>query len=101
VASHQPGSLTFAYQMISSTPGLIPQSTGHLTKRCYRVATVFVNSFSDYTHVSLQEDLMMDTTLDAKLDYERQLLSFGVHVKGYHADNGRFAEDAWKDCVKS
>jgi hypothetical protein len=39
----------------------------------------------------------MDATLDAKLDYERQLLSFGVHIKGYHADNGRFAEDAWKD----
>jgi hypothetical protein len=80
VASHQPGSLTFTDQMISSTPDLIPQSTGHLTKRCYRAATVFVNSFSDYTHISLQEDLMMDATLDAKLDYEWQLLSFGVHV---------------------
>jgi hypothetical protein len=96
-ATHHPGSLTFADQMISSTPGLIPQSTGHLTKCCYRAATVFVNSFSDYTHVSLQKDLSMDATLDAKLDYERQLSAFGVHVKGYHADNGRFAKDAWKD----
>jgi hypothetical protein len=56
--------------MISSTPGLIPQSTGHLTKHHYRAATVFVDSFSDYTHVSLQEDSSMDATLDAKLDYE-------------------------------
>jgi hypothetical protein len=96
-AKGSPGSLAFADQMISSTPGLIPQSTGHLTKRRFRAATIFVDSFSDYTHVSLQEDLTMDSTLDAKLDFERKALTFGVQVKGYHADNGRFAEAAWKD----
>jgi len=97
LAPREPGGLAFADQMVSSTPGLIPQSTGHLTKCQYCAATIFVDSFSDYTHVSLQEDLTMDATLDAKLDFERKLSNFGVTVSGYHADSGRFANAAWKD----
>jgi hypothetical protein len=73
LSPRKPGGLAFADQMVSYTPGLIPQSTGHLTKHRYRTATIFVDSFSDYTHVSLQEDLTMDATLDAKLDFERKL----------------------------
>jgi hypothetical protein len=76
-----PGSLTFADQMISSTPGLIPQSTCSLTKCRYRAATILIDSFSDYTHVSLLEDLSMDSTLDSKLDFEHRALTFGVTVK--------------------
>jgi hypothetical protein len=83
--------------MISATPGLIPQFTGSLTQPRFRAATIFVNSFSDYTHVSLQEDLTMDSTLNSKLEYEWRALTFGVSVTGYHADNGCFADAAWKD----
>jgi hypothetical protein len=39
----------------------------------------------------------MDSTLNAKLDCERKLSSFGVNVSGYHADNSRFSEATWKD----
>ncbi len=92
-----PGSLTFADQMISSTPGLIPQSTCSLTKCRYRAATILIDSFSDYTHVSLLEDLSMDSTLDSKLDFEHRALTFGVTVLGYHADNGHFANAALRD----
>jgi hypothetical protein len=97
LAASTPGSLTFADQMISTTPGLIPQSTGKLTKRHFCAATVFVDSHSDYTHIFLQEDLSMDSTLDAKLDYERRATTFGISITGYHADNGRFADAAWRD----
>jgi hypothetical protein len=38
----------------------------------------------------------MDSTLDSKLEYERKALTFGVSVKGCHADNGCFADAAWK-----
>jgi hypothetical protein len=41
--------------------------------------------------------LMMDSTLDAKLDYKRKLSTFGITISGYHVDNGRFAKVAWKD----
>jgi hypothetical protein len=101
LAKREPGSLTFADQMVSSTPGLIPQSTGSLTKHRYRAAMIFVDNFSDYTDVSLQEDSTMDSTLDAKLDYEQKLSMFGVTTSGYHADNGRFAEAAWKESCQA
>jgi hypothetical protein len=101
LAACNPGSLAFADQMISSTPGLLSQSTWSLTKRQYCAATIFVDSFSDYTHVSLQEDLTMDSSLDAKLDYERKLSTFGVNVAGYHAENGRFADAAWKESCQA
>jgi hypothetical protein len=97
LAASTSGSLTFANQMVSTTPGLIPQSTGKLTKRRFCAATVFVDSHSDYTHIVLQEDLLMDSTLDAKLDYERRTNAFGISIKGYHAENGRFADAAWRD----
>jgi hypothetical protein len=100
LAASTSGSLTFADQMVSTTPGLIPQSTGKLTKCRFCAATIFVDSHSDYTHVFLQEDLTMDSTLDGKLDYERRASAFGVTVKGYHADNGHFADTTWRDsCV--
>ncbi len=60
------------------------------------MATIFVDSYSDYTHINLQEDLSSDSTLDAKLVYKRRAHSFGIKVSGYHADNGRFTENAWK-----
>ncbi len=93
--------MAFADQMVSLTPGLIPQSMGSLRKHRYRAATVFVDSFTDYTHVSLQEDLKLDSTLDAKLDYEQKFSTFGVTTAGYHADIGRFAEAAWKESCQA
>lgn len=85
--------------MYSSTPGLVAQSTGKLTHRRFRVATIFVDSYSDYTHINLQEDLSSDSTLNAKLVYKRRAHSFGIKVSGYHADNGRFTENAWKTFI--
>lgn len=85
-----PGSLTFAYQMITAT-------TGKLTYRRFCAATVFVDSYSDCTHIYLHEDLTKDSTLDSKLSCEICAHSFGVQVKGYHADNGRFADSAWNE----
>ncbi len=59
-------------------------------------ATVFVDSYRVYTHVYLQENLSSNLTLDAKLAYERKACLFCVKVSGYHAENGCFAENAWK-----
>ncbi len=46
-----------------------------------------MDSFSDYTFVALQENLTMDATLDAKLDFEHHLSTHDIVVHGYHADN--------------
>ncbi len=47
--------------------------------------------------IYLQEDVSMDSTLDAKLDYERRATTFGISLTEYHADNGRFVDAAWHD----
>jgi hypothetical protein len=39
----------------------------------------------------------MDSMLDAKLDYEWRANAFGITITGYRADNGRFADAAWRD----
>jgi hypothetical protein len=50
--------------------------------------------------VHLQVDLSSDSTLDAKLAYEKKAHTFGVAMSGYHANNGQFAESAWKQSCK-
>jgi hypothetical protein len=39
----------------------------------------------------------MDSTMDSKIAYKHLTSSFGVDIKGYHADNGQFADLSWKD----
>jgi hypothetical protein len=55
--------------------------------RRFWAATIFIDSYSDYTYVHFQEDLSSDSTLDAKLAYERKAQAFGLKIVGYHADN--------------
>jgi hypothetical protein len=90
------GAYTSVDQMESSTPGLVMQSTGNLTRARYKGATVFTDHFSNWSYVHLMQDLTLPSTLEAKLAYERAALTFGVKVQGYRADNGRFADTGWK-----
>ena len=40
-----------------------------------------------------------DATLEAKNAFERNAMTRGIDIKGYHADNGRYAEPTFKnDC---
>lgn len=87
LAPQHPSGFIFADQLVSSKPGLIPQSTGSLIKCWFHAVTIFVDSFSDHTFVALQENLTMDATLDAKLDFEHHLSTHAIVVHGYHANN--------------
>jgi hypothetical protein len=71
-----------------------------LTNQRYRYATVFVDQFSDYTFVYLHTSITTEETLKAKKAFEIHADSFGVNVKHYHADNGRFQDIKFKeDCM--
>ena len=65
---------------------------GWLTKKRYRVATVFVDNFSGMSYVHLQKTTNAEETLAAKKAFERYASRMGVKVLEYQADNGRFAE---------
>ena len=96
-----PGAATSVDQLISSQPGLIPQSSGNLLRDRINAATVFVDHFSNYVYVHLMRSVTGEETLEAKQAYEAHAGSFGVHIKRYRADNGRFADPSFQAAVQT
>ena len=94
------GANTSTDQMISPFGGLIPQMKGKLMRAKYYAATIFVDHYSDFTYVHLMQDTTAVATLEAKNAYEHLIGTFGSKVLAYHADNGRFAENAYVTDVK-
>ena len=94
-----PGQVVSVDQLESTSPGFITQLKGTLTQQRYRYATVFVDQFSRYTYVYLQKRITSQETVMAKYAFERAAEQRGVKIKHYHADNGRFADNAFiQDC---
>ena len=73
--------------------------TGFLTNMQILGATVFVDHVSDYVYVALMRDLTLDETLLDKTSFERHSNDGGVNIKAYRADNGRFADQAFRDSM--
>jgi GAG-pre-integrase domain len=91
------GGMVSVDQLQSDTPGLIGHMKGIPTRKRYSIATIFVEHYSDFTYVYLQESSSSEETLAAKLAFERVASSYGVKIQRYHSDNGtsRFADNAW------
>ena len=95
----RPGQVVSVDQLESNSPGLIAQLKGKLTQQRYKYATVFVDQYSGYTFVYLQRRLTSEETVHAKHAFERSAEQRGVKILHYHADNGRFADNAFiNDC---
>jgi hypothetical protein len=72
-----------------------------LTKHWYTAATVFVDQFSRLSFVYLQYSTTGEETVKAKRAFEAFAGSHGVTIRHYHADNGRFADNLFRqDCEK-
>jgi histone deacetylase 1/2 len=101
-AVQQAGDCVSADQLESKTPGFVGQMKAPiLTKHRYTVATVFVDHFNRLSFVYLQYSTSGEETLKAKVAFEAFAESHGVRVKHYHADNGRFADNLFRnDCAK-
>ena len=97
-ATH-PGQIVSVDQLESTTPGFIDQLKRTLTQQRYKFATVFVDQFSRYTFVYLQKRIISLETVMAKHAFERSAEQRGVKIMHYHADNERFADNAFiQDC---
>ena len=95
----RPGQVVSVDQLESNSPGLIAQLKGKLTQQRYKYATVFVDQYSGYTFVYLQRRLTSEETVQAKHAFERLSEQRGVKILHYHADNGRFTDNAFmNDC---
>jgi hypothetical protein len=97
----KPGQVVHVDQMESSTVGFIAQLKGRATKRRYKVATVFTDGATGYSYVHMQETSSSADTMKAKLAFEAHSHKLGVAISHYHCDNGRFADNAWKNHVQS
>eukprot|EP00957_Ditylum_brightwellii_P067376 5115122-Ditylum_brightwellii.AAC.1 len=82
--------------MISGQPGLVPQLSGHLTRRRIQGATIYIDHHSDFIYVDLMESISGEETIQSKRAYERVAAAHGVHVKRCHSDNGRFGEKTFR-----
>ena len=91
----KPGEVISVDQLESPTPGLYGQLKGAATGKRYRAATIFVDHYSRFSFCYLQESLTSADTLKAKHAFEQFCGSHGVQVLHYHADNGRFADNAF------
>ena len=96
----KPGSMVSIDQLISAQPGLVPQTSGHLTAARIWAATIFLDHYTRHIHVHLMRDQSQDSTLEAKAAYERHANTFDVAIKAYRADNGRFAEERFREEIK-
>ena len=70
------------------------------TKR-YIGATLFVDHYSDFTYTHLMKNMNAETTVEAKYFFERQLHSHQVSTKYYHADNGLFDTQIFKQSIST
>ena len=92
--------MVYTDQLVSAQPGLVPQEKGSATRARIWGATVFVDGATYYTKVHLMEHATGDSTLEAKTAFERDAMSRGVEIRGYHADNGRYAEHLFREDYK-
>ena len=83
-------------QLQSGQTGMIPQSAGERVNARYVGTKVFVHNYSDFSYVHLMTSLSTEQTVEAKIAIERLTLSHGVKIFLYRADNGRFANSAFK-----
>ena len=95
----KPGQCVSVDQLESTTPGLIAQLKGRATRNRYKYVTVFVDHFSGHSFTYLQKRITSEETVKAKAAYEAYAKSLGVQILHYHADNGRFADNAFLKSV--
>ena len=91
----QAGECVSVNQIESFTSGFLAQVKVHLTRRRYRVATVFLDHFSDLSYVHLQTSTNGSDTLESNKAFEAYARLHNVTIRHYHANNGRFVEHKW------
>ena len=97
----KPGARVSVDQLISAQPGLVPQTGGTLKRSRIHCSTIFIDHLTSFAFSFLQRSTGHEETLDAKASFEKFANVYDVTIRSYHADNGRFAETAFKnDCKR-
>ena len=67
----------------------------NITREKYHVATIFIDHHSNLSYIYLQLRATSDDTAQAKWAFEKYACSHRIKMKHYHADNGRFTDNAF------
>jgi len=94
--AERPGECISVDQLDSSVPGFIAQLKGIPTIKRYMAATLFVDNFSGLSYLNLQQNLTSAETIKAKDAFEAYAKTYNVNIQHFHADNGRFADNAFR-----
>ena len=92
-----PGGCVSVDQLNSAQTGMIPQSSGYRVVDRYVGATVFVDNFLPFVYIHYMTRLSTEQTMEVKLAFERVAEIHSVTIKSYRANNGCFADKAFKD----
>jgi len=82
--------------MTSLTPGLVAQMTGKPTCKRYRHAAIYVNQATGLGFVWLQKSINLGDTMEGKITFEKFCQEHGIMVQHYHADNGIYTSNTWR-----
>ena len=93
----EPGECISVDLMTSPTPGLVAQMSGRPTYLRYKHAAIYVDQATGHGFVWLQKTISSEETLKGKVAFERYCDSYGVLIRHYHADNGIFSANAWRN----
>ena len=74
---------------------------GFLTSKRLWCATIFLDHLSDFVYVHLMRYLTLNETLLPKEAMEKLMSQSKTNVKHYHEDNGRFADNGFKDAINT
>ena len=79
-------------QIVMSSPGIIPQTTGKPTLiRCVG-SQLFIEHDTNVKYVTRLEDFTTQSAIEAKKSYESFSASCGIEVTLCRADNRRFSD---------
>ena len=92
------GSLVSVDQLVSTQPGLVPQSSGYLSASRIWACAVFVDSFSSYGFRFMMQNTSLEQTVQEKVAFERELSKH--NMLECRVDNDRFADIGFKDEIE-
>ena len=95
----KPGDCVSIDHLISAQPGLIPRICGKHTMDRICAAVVFKDHNSDFDYTHLMTSCNLEETIAAKQAFEKIAATYNVKIKHYHADNGHFACQGFRDEV--
>ena len=95
------GNLISVDQLVSPTKYLFPIHCRLPTTKGYIESPIFVDHHSDFIYVYFMTEMNVETTVEAKDDFERLLYSHEVFIKHYYTNNGYFDTKVFKQSLST